>query len=849
MIEITNTERIIDAIRRVEIVADLVEQLPTGEFKNELDMDVIIFGRNYNSKQVGPYVRLLELDPSEVIIRQGAWETNIFYILVEGLLEAYVEEEEGESVKVGNVTPGRSFGEMSVLSGIQRAATVKAAPGNEKAIVLEFTRPALRLLRKFPKFGKVLDRNYRNYGLDLMLNEIREFDPINFDDDLKKRLGDAARFVVYEKNHVLFRTGDPVNRLVMVRNGWIQRVTGADFNPNVADLLLNAGDTNVDLDFLGAGNCLGIEAFNNEPNWKYTATVMARTEVMEIAVARLNAQPDLKQAIISALGRDRAVEDLEKHRTAANRKSLISTKHEIETGLVDTTNLLIMDMDLCVRCGNCSLACHKVHGHSRLLRRGIEIERPVKRHGTALQHALVPSVCLHCQDPECMTGCPTGAIARLPNGQVDIDPVTCIGCGDCATQCPYNAISMIPRPDYAALNGKGAKNGNGTKNGKNDQPPNFFEQKVRPIYNRFFSLEQPVLAVPVTQTDNLLAVKCNLCKGTGLNPPGAKTRAYSCEENCPTGALVRVNPREYFGEVENAIGLIYKDQTHAIGRNIHKSDPLRTLLHVIGILLIALIGGTCLWATAEYTQDNLLYPNSWLTMRWVTALIGLGGIMWAAAYPVRKQIYRRRAGALRYWMLTHVYLGVLAAVLIFIHGGSSTGTALASLLMVSFDLVIASGIFGAACYLIIPRWLTHIEGEPLLLDDLKARREELRAKLAQVTQDESDPELADIVKNQVSGRLLSLKNLFRQLFGTGDLTTMLADAREDFRSVAATLDRTRQARLMEAVESAATLRRVDALCYLHQTLKIWVAPHVLFTALMMFLMVAHVVHAVYFNVR
>ena len=55
--------------------------------------------------------------------------------------------------------------------------------------------------------------------------------------------------------------------------------------------------------------------------------------------------------------------------------------------------------------------------------------------------------------------------------------------------------------------------------------------------------------------------------------------------------------------------------------------------------------------------------------------------------------------------------------------------------------------------------------------------------------------------------------------------------------------------LMDAVENAATLRRVDALVYLHSLLKLWVAPHVLFTSIMLLLMVLHIAQAIYFNVR
>ncbi len=78
---------------------------------------------------------------------------------------------------------------------------------------------------------------------------------------------------------------------------------------------------------------------------------------------------------------------------------------------------------------------------------------------------------------------------------------------------------------------------------------------------------------------------------------------------------------------------------------------------------------------------------------------------------------------------------------------------------------------------------------------------------------------------------------------------MLAEARQEFRSAAESMSRGDDARLMEAVENAATLRRVDALCYLHQSLKLWVAPHVLFTSLMLVLMAIHIAQVIYFNVR
>ena len=55
--------------------------------------------------------------------------------------------------------------------------------------------------------------------------------------------------------------------------------------------------------------------------------------------------------------------------------------------------------------------------------------------------------------------------------------------------------------------------------------------------------------------------------------------------------------------------------------------------------------------------------------------------------------------------------------------------------------------------------------------------------------------------------------------------------------------------LEKAVEAAATLRRVDALIYMHQLLKIWLPPHVLSTSLMLALMIIHIIQVVYYLAR
>lgn len=103
-----------------------------------------------------------------------------------------------------------------------------------------------------------------------------------------------------------------------------------------------------------------------------------------------------------------------------------------------------LNADNCIGCHACEAACSEKNDNpAHIAFRSVGYVEG----GTYpdYQRLNISMACNHCDDPVCLTGCPTRAYTKFTEyGAVLQDPDICFGCGYCTWVCPYNAPQLDP---------------------------------------------------------------------------------------------------------------------------------------------------------------------------------------------------------------------------------------------------------------------------------------------------------------------------------------------------------------------------------------------------------------------
>lgn len=109
---------------------------------------------------------------------------------------------------------------------------------------------------------------------------------------------------------------------------------------------------------------------------------------------------------------------------------------------------LLIDITKCVGCGECTRACAEANGLPQE-----EAKELSAAHYTVVQsynndETNVRRLCMHCNEPTCVSACLVGAFTKTETGAVLYDESKCIGCRYCMQACPFE----IPRYEWGSLN-------------------------------------------------------------------------------------------------------------------------------------------------------------------------------------------------------------------------------------------------------------------------------------------------------------------------------------------------------------------------------------------------------------
>jgi Fe-S-cluster-containing dehydrogenase component/CRP-like cAMP-binding protein len=444
--------------------------------------------------------------------------------------------------RTASMTTGQLFGELAALGRMARGATIRAVG---KVELLEIRWQGLRELRlRSPELKKTVDEQYRKNALAVLLRGHPLFKHLTFNElamvaheavfetygnfewfGSYKQLREASPAERLAAEPVIANQGDHPDGLILIRAAFA-RVSAA------------FGHGSRTISYLGVNQMYGLEELVH--NYTADVPVPLQTTMRAVGYVDILRIPTriVEKFVLDRIPREKVLQfvsyprqlvfappapspaSLTAEKAAASASPHPDTEHAdqpapasrqsetassaakptqtpvstLDTGALEFITdhrfmngsaAMLIDIDRCTRCDDCVRACSAAHDNNPKF----------IRHGPVYGHHMVTNACMHCADPVCMIGCPTGAIHRSAQGPVVIDDQTCIGCQTCANSCPYGNIRMV---------------------------------EVRDARGEFI-VDKKHLPI-------LKATKCDLCIDEMGGP--------SCVRACPHDALIRMNMKD-----------------------------------------------------------------------------------------------------------------------------------------------------------------------------------------------------------------------------------------------------------------------------------------------------------------
>jgi Fe-S-cluster-containing dehydrogenase component/CRP-like cAMP-binding protein len=401
------------------------------------------------------------------------------------------------TVQIG---PGEMFGEIAAVSRSPRTATIFSETESE---LLEIRWQGLRdIRRRDTRFREKVDTLYRKHSLEVQFRESPLF--ARLDEELLHEVANHTEFASFGEfdwhtSYKALAAKEAVERLVdepiivsedqvadtlfLVRSGFARISERVDHGHRTVS-------------YLGPGDMFGlaeiVHNWRNQANVTYQHTLRATGSVDVLRVpahiVERHVLPELPDELLPPpLTPRRGSRSAWQRDDPAKKIEPAMLEFLVDNRFINGTAAMVIDVDRCTRCDECVKACAATHNNNPRF----------VLHGPQYGHFMIANACMHCADPVCMIGCPTGAIHRnVSAGQVIINDETCIGCGVCANSCPYNNIRMVDIRDDLG---------------------DFIVDK-----ESYMPLER--------------ATKCDLCADQMGGP--------ACQRACPNDALVRLNLRD-----------------------------------------------------------------------------------------------------------------------------------------------------------------------------------------------------------------------------------------------------------------------------------------------------------------